>query len=172
MNGPPDFREVQHFRQWWVWVLVIGLTALVWWFFLFQIVGGVDVGDEPAPDWLLWGLVIVFGIAFPLWFALLRLVTEVGGAGIDAWFRWGPGRVHVDYHEIAEHRAVVYRPIREFGGWGVRWGGRGKRALNAYGTDGVRITRLDGTELVIGSQRAAELEAAITARRGVAPPPR
>jgi hypothetical protein len=64
--------------------------------------------------------------------------------------------------QIAQWEARTYRPIREYGGWGVRFGPRG-RAYNVSGNRGVELTLADGRRLMIGSRRADELAAAIAA---------
>ena len=46
------------------------------------------------------------------------------------------------------------------GGWGFRWGSSG-RAYNLRGNRGVQLTLADGGRLLLGSQRADELAAAI-----------
>jgi hypothetical protein len=69
-------------------------------------------------------------------------------------------KIHVD--EIEEFGAEEYSPVKEFGGWGLRWiPFRGKIAYNVSGDEGVRITKKDGKEVMIGSQKPEELEAAI-----------
>jgi hypothetical protein len=62
--------------------------------------------------------------------------------------------------QIARWEARTYRPIREYGGWGVRFGPRG-RAYNVSGTRGVEITLDSGKRVLIGSQRSDDLAAAI-----------
>ena len=62
--------------------------------------------------------------------------------------------------EIARAEAVTYRPIRDYGGWGIRGMGR-RRALNTRGNLGVLVTRADGSTVLIGSQRPRELLAAL-----------
>ena len=56
-----------------------------------------------------------------------------------------------------------YRPLGEFGGWGIRGVGA-KRALNMRGSEGVELAvhrrGRDGT-VMIGSQRSRELELAL-----------
>jgi hypothetical protein len=52
---------------------------------------------------------------------------------------------------------VQYRPIADHGGWGIRSGRDGERALTARGNRGVRLVLADGTRLLIGSQRPEEL---------------
>ena len=69
-------------------------------------------------------------------------------------FSWG---------EIRRCEARTYRPILEYGGWGVRFSRAGK-AYNVYGNRGVQLEFTDGSRLLIGSQHADELADAIRAR--------
>ena len=62
--------------------------------------------------------------------------------------------------QIARVEPRVYRPLGEFGGWGIRgWGGR--VAYNVSGDTGVELTLADGRQILIGTQRAADLAGAI-----------
>jgi hypothetical protein len=58
---------------------------------------------------------------------------------------------------------VAFRPIMEYGGWGIRRGANGW-AYNVSGNRGVRLVFRDGSTFLIGSQRAEELELVIRAR--------
>jgi hypothetical protein len=71
------FREVQRFRQWWVWLLIYGIAALSWYGFVQQIVLGRPFGSNPAPDWMMWLLFLLFGIGLPLFFHRLKMIVEV-----------------------------------------------------------------------------------------------
>jgi len=51
--------------------------------------------------------------------------------------------------------------MREFGGWGIRTSGDGGRAYNAYGNMGVQLVLTDGKRVLVGTQRAEELLAAL-----------
>ncbi len=62
--------------------------------------------------------------------------------------------------QIARWEARRYRPIWEYGGWGVRFGRRG-RAYNVSGDRGVELTLANGKRVLIGSQHSDELAAAI-----------
>ncbi len=62
--------------------------------------------------------------------------------------------------DLAQAEAVAYRPIREYGGWGIRGFGR-RRALNMRGDRGVLLHRKDGSTILIGSQKPRELLAAL-----------
>ncbi len=72
---------------------------------------------------------------------------------------------HLDWRrfpaqELRECYARRYRPIREYGGWGIRYGWSG-RAYNVSGHEGVQLVFKDGRKLLLGSQHPQELEAAI-----------
>lgn len=62
--------------------------------------------------------------------------------------------------EVACAEAIVYRPVRDYGGWGIRGTGR-RRALNTRGNRGVLLTKTDGSTVMIGSQKPRELLAAL-----------
>jgi hypothetical protein len=154
------FREVQRWRGvWWVMALVIGLAALQWWIFLGQIVGGVPMGNNPAPHAVLFVFWLIFGIGFPLFFWWLRLVIEVWPEGVVVHYRPFVHR-RIAIGQIVRAEPRVYRPLTEFGGWGIRgWGGR--IAYNVSGKMGVELTLIDGRRVLLGTQRAPELAAAI-----------
>ncbi|HEY3202246.1 MAG TPA: hypothetical protein VGL03_01175 [Thermoanaerobaculia bacterium] len=71
-------------------------------------------------------------------------------------------RMRVPLSDIVRAEAVAYRPIRDYGGWGIRGWGR-RRALNTRGNQGVLLTRMDGSTLLIGSQKPRDLLAALAA---------
>lgn len=154
------YREVQRWRDvWWVMALVIGLAALQWWIFFQQIVGGVAVGNNPGSDAVVLVTWLIFGVGFPLFFWWLRLEVEVWPEGVLVRYRPFVNR-QIPIEEIARAEPRLYRPLGEFGGWGVR--GFGARiAYNVSGKMGVELTLVDGRRVMLGTQRAAELAAAI-----------
>ncbi len=170
MNEQPQvlFREQQRFKQPWLWLLVGGsmlfLAGVFAWGLYSQLILGEPFGDRPISDTaLIWTSIFVFAISFGVIALMLacKLITEVRDDGV--FVRYLP--FHLRYHLISMHdatrwEAVTYRPIMEYGGWGIRWTMRG-RAYNVYGNRGVRIDFGNGRHLLIGSQRPDELEAAI-----------
>jgi len=50
----------------------------------------------------------------------------------------------------------TYDPLREFGGWGIRFGAGG-RAFNMRGNQGVQLVLRSGQRVLVGSERAEEL---------------
>ncbi|GIX06060.1 MAG: hypothetical protein KatS3mg115_0463 [Candidatus Poribacteria bacterium] len=165
-SGSLSFYEVQFFRQlWWFMPLLLLLTAwpLVKWF---------QQGGPIAPDNPLWKAMLPFLISGTtlIFLMTLRLETEVRTDGV--YFRLFP--LHLRYRrigleEIASLEARRYRPIRNFGGWGIRWGrldGHPARAYNATGNRGVLFCLRDGRWILLGSQRPDELVAAVRALSG------
>ena len=170
MNGEDDviFREVQRFRQRWLWVLIILPTVVLIWIFGYgmyqQLVLGKPWGDRPMSDTALVvtnTVTILFSICIFLLFATMRLQTEVRSEGL--YIRFFP--LHLSFHRIpfedlAQVEVRTYNPIREYGGWGIK-GGRKNRAYNVSGNRGVRLDYANGRHTLIGSQRADELAEAI-----------
>lgn len=65
----------------------------------------------------------------------------------------------VTFDEIEDVDPVRYSPIREFGGWGLRYGGGRKRAWTVRGDGAVVLTLDDGVRLYVGTddpERLAE----------------
>ena len=111
-------------------------------------------------------LLTISGIFVPIaivaLFLLLKLQTEVRPDGL--YVRFFPFHVHFKRfpaEDLSEYYARQYRPIVEYGGWGIRWSLRKGRAYNVSGDKGVQLVFKSGKRLLIGSQRAEELEKAI-----------
>ena len=170
MNGENDiiFRELQRFHQPWLWVLIIlGALVLIGLFgygMVQQLVFGKPWGDRPMSDTALavtGTLLILLEIGIIALFAGMKLITEVRSDGL--YIRFFPPHLsfrRIPLEDLAGFGARTYRPIREYGGWGIRFGRRG-RAYNVSGNRGVRIDYANGRHILIGSQRADELADAI-----------
>ena len=97
---------------------------------------------------------------------LLHMTTEVTPTEVRVWFGWVPiYRRVVLITSIQRYHVVEYRPIIDYGGWGIRTGRDGERVLNARGNRGVRLELADGSKLLIGSQRSEELAETIERAR-------
>jgi hypothetical protein len=166
------FVEEQRFRQWWLILLVLFVVAVTAIPFgsgmVQQLVSGQPWGDKPLPDGALVG-VGIFAIGIPLGVAWLllaaRLTTTVGDATLHVQL-WPihRKRKELDLMRLTKIEAQTYRPLRDYGGWGVRRGRKGW-AYNVSGDRGVLLTYDDGETVLIGSQRDAELADAIEAAR-------
>jgi hypothetical protein len=123
------------------------------------------VGSKPAPDAVVWVLFGVIGVALPALFVTMRLVTEVGRDGVRVRFVPFKTRV-VALAEVKSFRVREYRPIREFGGWGIRWRPGWGWAYNTRGNRGLEIDLADGSHLMVGSQDPERLAAALRRAKG------
>lgn len=155
------FFESQKFDRKWIWTIfsiLIGFVCipfgLVWYLVLSMtkhsfIIIMVSIGFIPA--------VILLPIAWYL--ALIcRMDTEVNRDSITVKCSLSPfNRMGVKYPfqdvETMYHRSC--RPIKEFGGYGVRWGfGNNGRAFLVSGAEGIQLLLKGGGKVFIGSKKA------------------
>ena len=160
------FREVQHFRQVWTWIVVLLVSFTSIYGLVQQLILGIPFGDNPAPDVVMLIIGIIFGFVFPLFFYTCRLTVEVRSDGLH--FRYFP--FHLSFHRISltdlqNYEARTYNPMKEYGGWGIKYGRKGK-AYNTSGNRGVQLELSNGEKILIGSQKPEELVAAICLASG------
>lgn len=143
METAPTYREVQRFRQWWLWALLAGSALFT-----------------TALGPLSWsGLATVGAVAVLVY--SLRLVTEVRDDGIyiKMWPLHRSFR-RIPWSEVERYESRRYSPLREFGGWGVRWR-PGKIAYNVSGDRGLWIERTDDRSILVGSRNVEQLTKAV-----------
>ena len=173
-----QYSETQYFRQLWLWLILGGsavLTAGIFGHGLYvQFVQGRPWGDRPMSDT---ALIVTASLMFLLeggliaLFAAAHLRTEVRDDGL--YLRFFP--FHLSFHrlplaDVAHVEPVTYRPIMDYGGWGIRYrwgspGGTKGKAYNVSGNRGVKLTYYAGNHILIGSQQPEELAAAIESLR-------
>jgi hypothetical protein len=87
---------------------------------------------------------------------MTKLTTRIDTDGI--YFRLFPFQLrsrYIQWHEIASVEVRNYKPIKEFGGWGLRWSRDGK-AYSVRGNEGIQLTLKDKKRILIGTQRPNE----------------
>ncbi|OHD56106.1 MAG: hypothetical protein A2Y33_01520 [Spirochaetes bacterium GWF1_51_8] len=164
-NGTGVFVEKQKMSFWWVWIIVIASVAFAWYLFIGQIILGHQLGSKPAPDFIIFIVWVTTGILFPLIFLSIRLSVRVAHEGV--FYRFFPFQMKeriIAFSEIVSAEAVEYKPILEYGGWGIRRGKNGW-AYTMTGKRGVRITTAAGKTILLGSLKADELANAINSLR-------
>lgn len=151
------FHEVQRMSSArWVMVLVWLGAAAAWVALVMQLVQGASLGDHV----MMVLVVVLVGIGLPWLFLEIRLEVTVFSDRID--IRFPPLRRRtLSRSDIAGFEVRTYRPIREYGGWGLKGWRPGKVAYNIRGNRGVDLTLTSGQRLLLGSQRADELGDAI-----------
>lgn len=159
------FQEVQKFTQPWLVVLVLALAGWAWFLVVSQLFFDWPAEPGVAEKIIMAVVWLLVGVGLPALLLGSRLITEVRPDGI--YIRYIPfHRAYRRYawEEIRESAARRYRPVREYGGWGIRGLGN-NRAYNVSGGMGLQLVFKNGRRLLIGSQRADELAAAVEAAR-------
>jgi hypothetical protein len=149
------YREVQQFRQIWIWLLIALVAGISWYAFLQQIVFGNPFGTNPAPNIIMWVIWITFGVGLPLFIYYVKLIVEVREDGILIRFFPLHSRF-IPFRDLNSYEACKYRPILDYGGWGIRWGSKGW-AYNVSGNRGVLLELSNGKRIMIGSQDPEKL---------------
>ena len=155
------FREVQYFRQPWLWLLVLGVSGVTLYAMVQQIFLGKPFGNNPASDAVLIVIVVIFGLCLPLLFYFLSLKTEIRSDGL--YYRFFPFHLSVQrisLEDLRSFEARTYSPLKDYGGWGIRWGSSGK-AYNVAGNQGVQLELANGGNVMIGSKRPHEFAEAL-----------
>jgi hypothetical protein len=155
------FHEKQYFRQPWIWLLLLGIAGLSIYSVVQQIIIGLPFGNNPVPDYMVIIIAIVFGVGFPVLFFAVNLEIVVKGDGV--YYRFLPfhrSPRKIGFEEISSYEVRTYSALREYGGWGIRYGAAG-RALNVSGNRGVQFCLAGGKRILLGSQRADEMATAI-----------
>jgi hypothetical protein len=161
-NPVTEFHEEQQFRQPWIWLLLLLTTVCITGTFAHgiytQLYLGQTWGDRPMSNT---ALVIAAAFSFlisaglTLLFYKLKLITVVNADGVHIRF-FPLTRRKISFDSITSCRARTYRPIREYGGWGIRFSRSGK-AYNVSGNRGVQLELKQDRPLLIGSQMPEEL---------------
>lgn len=149
-SSDPLFEETQYFRQVWLWVMLIPVL-------LFAAVAPwvTRKPAEPVYTMVLTSLIPALVI---LWFYILHLHTKITDEGI--FYRFYPMQFRfrmVGWDEIERLEVIQYHPLRDFGGWGFRYGFKG-RALNVSGNMGLMIYKKNGKRLLLGTKRPDDLK--------------
>ncbi len=156
------FREEQKFSKWIYWLIcvmiIVSLVAVV-----FAVKEESAKGNPPNTGEFFWLIVgIIIPIIIAALFAFLKLETQVRNDGL--YIRFFPFHIRFKkfpWEDLSEAYARQYRPLWEYGGWGIRYSIRFGKAYNTRGNEGVQLVFNNGKKLLIGSQNAQELEEAI-----------
>lgn len=158
------FSERQYFRQWWLWGLLIMPFGLILYGLYVQLVKGIPFGNNPASDEMLIALAVGM-LLLLLIFYFMGLQVELTRAGIR--YRFFPffGSRFIAWEEVAEAEVRQYHPIKEYGGWGLRYGSGGT-AYNVSGNMGLQLVlRKHNKRILLGTQQPEELKLALQKMR-------
>ncbi|RQD81019.1 MAG: hypothetical protein D5R99_03455 [Methanocalculus sp. MSAO_Arc1] len=132
----PGYHETQYFRHPLIIAFIAGVAAVTWYTALFA---GPSVGLIQAV------LILAFGVLLPLFFVVLRLETSVSEAGIT--YRMPPivrRKRIMGWNDLRSADLITIRPIRDCGGWGIRFCLGEGIAYIVSGNQAVRCTKGTG----------------------------
>lgn len=158
MNNEILFTERQRFKQWLLWLILLGINGIFLFGVFKQIIGGQQFGNKPMSNA---GLLIATGltIILTILFVNIRLDTTIKKDGI--YVRFYPFHIkfkHYTWDRLTKSFVRQYSPLTEYGGWGLRIGlfGKGK-AYNVSGDKGLQLEFIDNKKLLIGTNKPDEL---------------
>lgn len=159
------YQEVQQFRQPWLWLMLLVVSALSLYTGIYPIIAGKTT-NEPVRDIILFLFGCVFGIGLPIIFFTCKLITEVRHDGVYiSFFPLLFSVERIPFYALKSYTVKTYQPLRDYGGWGIRYGIKGK-AFNVSGNRGIQLELINGERILIGSHSpetfAKALEIALT----------
>lgn len=151
------FSETQRFKQLWIWMILLGINSISMYGIYQQIILGIPYGNKPMSNA---GLIITssFTILLTIFFLLLRLDTRITADGISVKFFPFHGKYkQYSWNQLTKVYIRKYSPIRELGGWGVRFMSNGI-AYNVSGNVGLQLELSNKKKILIGTYKPAELK--------------
>lgn len=154
---PTLFTEKQFMRQWWLMVVLAIPIVLFLWAFIQQTIMGHPFGNQPMSDFslLIMGLLMV-GLSTMMWTSNLK-TTYTTSKLIYRFYPFHLKTKEQAWSEVKKATLVRYRPIPDYGGWGLRYSMRNGRAFNVSGNIGVRLELKDGKQVLFGTQKPDEI---------------
>jgi hypothetical protein len=162
----PKFTEIQKQGQAWIFILILLLLFVNIAGIIQQVILDIPFGNHAVSDLSLF-LLLLIPISLLIFLSMNKLVTHLDNEGI--WLKYFP--YHQKYRlykweEMQEVYVRLYRPLKEYGGYGFRYKLKGKsRAINVSGNTGIQIHFKDGTDLLIGTRAGYEMKKYISAMR-------
>jgi hypothetical protein len=156
------YREEQKFNQWWIWLILLFVTGIWIWQLVQQIFMGIPFGNNPAPDYVVY-LVGLFPLAGLLLFKILTLETLIDNEGIHYRFKPFQRKFRlIKPDDILRYEVKKYSPIKDYGGWGIRYGMSSKgNAYNVKGYDGVFFELRNKKKFLLGTQNPVSIKSAM-----------
>jgi hypothetical protein len=151
------FKEIQHFRQTWLWGLLLGIFIFPFW----EIISDLDNTNENLTNFFGW--IFIGAMSLFLWFFYkIKLTTIITEQDISIWFNFFHSKPKIiAWNEIQKAEIITYNPIMDYGGWGIRCGGLNSVAYNVSGNQGLQLYLKNDQKILIGTQKPEELRNSI-----------
>jgi hypothetical protein len=154
-----DFKEIQRFNQWWLWIIV-SIPVLILLMEAITIFNSQSVNRTQGI--LVIGIVLAFTILSVVWMFLLHLETNLENGILNVNFKGMPfAKRTIDLKEVEKLEIITYDPLFDYGGWGVRYSIRKGWCYNVSGDKGLLVTYRNKKTFLIGTQKPGELKDAL-----------
>jgi len=165
------FSENQQFRLLWV-KITIGIAAIGT---ISPIVYQLFTGrlrHIPHSAFVNSIIPVVIIVALILLFSFLELRVRVVPTAVLYRFHPFQRKWHqIDAEYIVSCEHITFRPLRDYGGWGIRYSSSKGSAYTVSGNKGVLITKKSGKKILLGSRQGDALEQSIRQIMGQAASP-
>jgi hypothetical protein len=161
------FEEKQYFRHTWLLYVVLITTIptvlLLSYEIYQQLVLGQSFRNNPISDqqikWLM--PLIIFAVIAPLvYFTFAYLYIAVTDK--DICIKFFPFKTKtISFENIVSSKVRKYDALREYGGWGVRYCGKLKKAYIVDGKYAIELYLRDGQSLLLSTKHPAEFAKAL-----------
>ena len=139
------FKEKQKFTQKWLWLILVILSIIP--------ISLVDFSSDPELSYL----IILMSLSPMILFYFIELRVMLSNKGLQyQFFPFHLKSYTIKLDEITSFEELTYSPIKDYGGWGIRYGFKGK-AYNVSGNKGVKIYLKNGKNILFGSKKSHEL---------------
>ncbi len=149
----PEYEETQRWPDWSVWLVTIGAGGFILFMLVMAWRAAAPCWQGGTPNWPIVAICLVAAAAetFVIYmFAAGKLTIQVYHDGIFVRLHPFPGRL-IPFEQVEEIASAHFSPLRDFGGWGVRWRGR-TTAYIIRGNRGITVKLRNGRTVVIASQ--------------------
>ena len=147
------FKETQRFRQWWLQVINLSLLGFPIfgyynWYVLKKSMGNVAADDTKGQ--VIFIVIISFAVCI---LYIFKLETIIDKRGICyRFFPFHRNSKQLSWNDLKNCYTRKYRPIKEYGVWGYRFGLNKGKALNVKGNQGIQLELTTGKKLLLGTQ--------------------
>ena len=147
-----EFKEVQKFTQWWLWLIILGVATLPIYGIYKQLIIGEKFGTNPLSNngLILFSIFVFFLISL---FWLIKLTTQINNDEIKIKF-FPFLTKSIKWDTIKNAEIINYG----FVGWGIKIGTKYGTVYNTKGKVGLAIELNNGKKYLIGTQKETELK--------------
>lgn len=148
-----EYKEYQQFKNIYLLVIIGVYSLYLTYVAVKQIYFNIPFDLIPVPDFVLGCLWFMFAVATPFVFFWMNLQILVNENGVFyKYFPFHKTFQKIEFENIESVEVVTYRPIKDFGGWGIRFN-ESTNAMTVNGNQGVLFTlQNQPKKLLIGSQ--------------------